>query len=76
MRASFLSFILCAILATYASIMFFINYNNMSNEAIIMSLFLMSIVWSMHTMHHYYEEIYFDFNPLVGKWAIHDQKTN
>lgn len=76
MRASFISFIACAILMTVASVMFLTNYKEMSTETIIQLLFLMSIAWSMHTVHHYYEEVYYDFDPLQGKWTVYNQVQN
>ena len=36
----------------------------------------MAISFSMHGIQHYYEEIYFDYNPLVGKWKINDDVQN
>jgi hypothetical protein len=39
---------------------------------ILILLLLIAIGLGIHSMSHYYEEIYFDFNPLVGKWKIND----
>lgn len=39
----------------------------------IIILLLIAIGLGIHGLSHYYEEIYFDFNPLVGKWKINDE---
>lgn len=32
---------------------------------------LLSIAIGVHALTHYFEEIFYDFNPLAGKWKIH-----
>lgn len=72
MRASFLSFIFCAILALIATILFLMHYKEMDNVTIIQLLFLMTIAWGIHAIHHYYEEVYYGFDLLQGKWKVND----
>ena len=73
MRPSFLGAGLSTIIATIATILFLMNYKTMSNKNIIKILLLISIAFGIHAQSHYYEEIYYDYNPLVGKWKVYDE---
>ena len=37
-------------------------------------LFIIGIAYGIHGIQHAYEELYFDFNPLIGKWIPKDEK--
>ena len=75
MRPSFLGFIANAILMSV--IMFLVIYefykNKMDSITRIYLLAVLSIVLSLHTLHHYIEEIVYKFNPLRGKWRVEDE---
>ena len=68
MRPSFIGAGLSAMIALVATIIYIMNYKTLSTEANIQLLFLMAIAWSLHSLLHFYEELYYDFNPLIGKW--------
>ena len=72
MRPSILASSISAILIIIVAIMLFNNYKSFDIYQIAILLSLISIYLGVHSIHHYYEEIYFDFNPLVGKWKIND----
>ena len=74
MRPSFLAAGFGAIIMTIATILYILNYKTLNESSNISILFLMSIAWSMHGLLHHYEEIYYDFNPLIGKWKVRDEK--
>jgi hypothetical protein len=74
MRPSFLAATFGGILLTIATIMYLLNYKSLSAESHMNTLFLMSAGWTLHALLHHYEEIYYDFNPLVGKWKVRDNK--
>jgi len=38
-----------------------------------MWILLISIAFGIHALLHHYEEIYYNFNPLNGKWHIYDE---
>ncbi len=74
MRPSFLGFFVNAILMT---ILLILTTNKLlsgtDSITTIYLLALLSIVISLHTIHHYIEEIVFGFNPLRGKWEVKDE---
>lgn len=74
MRPSFIGSVINGLVATIATILFLMHYKTMSNESIIQILFLMSIAIGIHSLLHHYEEIYYGYNPLIGKWKILDNK--
>jgi multisubunit Na+/H+ antiporter MnhB subunit len=74
MRPSFLVGAIGGIILTIATILYIMNYKTLSMESNIQILFLMSAGYAIHSLVHHNEEIYYDFNPLVGKWAIKDVK--
>jgi hypothetical protein len=74
MRPSFLGFIANAILMTILLVLI-INKLLLGTDTLttIYLLALLSVVISLHTIHHYIEEIVFGFNPLRGKWKVEDE---
>lgn len=72
MRPSFINSLITGILLTISTIMFIYNYEAFDTSTTLILLFLMTIAFGVHSIEHYFEEIYFDFNPLVNKWAIND----
>lgn len=80
MRPSFISTGISGTLAFIGTVFILIeiykNYNNMNLLTIGMLLLLMAIAFGVHAIGHYVEEIYFNFNPLIGKWAINDYPVN
>lgn len=74
MRPSFLAHVLNGITLFVALILFGMNYNQFDTHAIIKILLLMSIAIGIHGILHHCEEIYYGFNPLIGKWTIRDTK--
>ena len=73
MRPSFLGTGINAITATIATVIFLLNYRTMNNVDMIKILLLISIAFGIHALLHHYEEIYYDFNPLIGKWHIYNE---
>lgn len=76
-----ISFILAGVSGTIvliALIMTLFNIKNINTQSLIIILLLLSIGLGIHGIQHSNEEIYYDFNPLVGKWKINDdvQKSN
>ena len=69
MRPSFLAHITNGMLWFIASVLFFINYKQLTIESTIQILLLLSIGVVIHGILHHYEEIYYDFNPLIGHWG-------
>ena len=77
MRASFVYHQITAIISIISTLIslywMYKNYNAKDSAyktAII--LILLSISWGVHGLIHFWEEVYFDFNPLAGKSTIHD----
>ena len=76
MRISILVSSLSALLIFPILFIFYNDYRNLNSFQIAILISLISICLGIHGIHHYYEEIYFNFNPLVGKWAINDDVQN
>jgi len=76
MRPSFISSTLSGIIIFIASIYYISNIKqiNETNQTII--LLLLGIGIGIHSLSHYYEEIYFNFNPLIGQWKSKDKPNN
>ena len=74
MRPSFITGILSGIVIFIAIILFFIHFNTISKDKVqlIIILFVMGIAIGVHGIQHAYEEIYFNFNPMIGKWKPED----
>ena len=66
--------ILSGLLILIASLFYLTKINEFSQDSFktIIVLLLISIGLGIHSISHYYEEIYFDFNPFAGKWKIRD----
>lgn len=74
------SFIACSISGTIiliATLIAIANISSLSKDSfkLISILLLIGIGFGIHANNHYYEEIYFNFNPLVGKWTPNDEPT-
>ena len=74
MRPSFIGQGVNGVLAMIAIIMFILHYKEMDNKTIIEMLLFISITIGVHSILHHFEEIYYDYNPLVGKWQFRDNK--
>lgn len=72
MRPSFLGLMAGGFLILIALIVILLNYQKINQIESIYILLLLCIAISTHSLLHSNEEIYFKFNPLVGKWKIHD----
>ena len=48
---------------------------NLNKTQLVGILLLLSIAISIHGLQHMAEEIYYDYNPLVGKWNVNDEPT-
>jgi len=75
MRPSFLASTLSGIIIFISIILFVINYKFLSNDNkyFINTLILLSIALGIHALCHYFEEIYFNFNPFTGRWKPKDE---
>ena len=73
-RPSFIASALSGTIIFIAFILFCINFKSISKNPyeFIVILSLIGIGFGVHSVSHYYEEIYYDFNPLDGKWKIRD----
>ena len=78
MRPSFIISTLSGIIILIATILFAVNIKAISKDTtkLIQILLLLAIGLGNHAISHYYEEIYFNFNPLTNNWAIYDKKQN
>ena len=73
-RSSFIASALSGTIIFIAFILFCINFKSISKNPyeFIVILSLIGIGFGIHSVSHYYEEIYYDFNPFVGKWSGKD----
>jgi len=73
-RPSFIASALSGTIIFAALILFFINYKSIYQNPyqLIVILSLIGIGFGIHSLSHYYEEIYYDFNPFIGKWSGKD----
>ena len=78
MRPSFIISRFSGIIILIATILFILNIKAISKDTIklIQILLLFAIGLGNHAISHYYEEIYFNFNPLTNNWTIYDKKQN
>jgi hypothetical protein len=76
-RPSFIASALSGIIIFIALILFFVNYKNITKDPykVIILLVLIGICFGVHAICHYYEEIYYDFNPLIGYWSGKDSPS-
>ena len=76
MRPSFIISRISGIVILIATILFIVNIKSISKDTIklIQLLLLLAIGLGNHAITHYYEELYFNFNPLTNNWAIYDKK--
>lgn len=76
MRPSFIISVLSGIIIFIAMILFILNFKMLSinTPKFIELLILLGIAFGVHSINHYYEEIYFNFNPLTNNWTIYDKR--
>jgi disulfide bond formation protein DsbB len=72
MRPSFLGLIFSGLLILVAIILGILNMKKISIEHGVMIVLLLAIAVSAHSIQHAVEEIYFQFNPLIGQWLPKD----
>ena len=77
LRPSFIASALSGTIIFIAFILFCVNYTSVSQNSyqFIVVLSLIGIGFGVHSLSHYYEEIYYDFNPFVGKWSGKDEPS-
>ena len=75
MRPSFIISAFSGTIILIATILFFINIRTISKNpsVLIVIMFLLGIAFAIHGISHYYEEIYFNFNPLTNDWKVNDK---
>ena len=73
-RPSFIASAISGTIILIATLIALINLSTLSKDSfkLISVLLLLGIAFGIHGISHYYEEIYFNFNPLVGKWTPDD----
>ncbi len=80
MRPSFIYHQIHAILEILAIMLIIFtmikNYKSFTLYEYIMLLLVVSITFGIHAVVHFWEEVYFDFNPLIGRSTIHDIVQN
>jgi hypothetical protein len=76
-RPSFIASALSGTIIFIAFILFCINYQSIFQKPyeFIVILTLIGIGFGIHSISHYYEEIYYDFNPFIGKWTGKDEPS-
>ena len=52
---------------------FHATWNNFNLRDAIIIILLLSLVFGVHALVHFKEEINFDFNPMVGKSSVLDE---
>ena len=72
MRLSFIITCINAFFVLIGTLLFAVNYNTFDKNQILNYFLLLSIAWGSQGILQYYQELYYDFNPLNGKWKIHD----
>lgn len=70
MRPSFLGLVLGGLLIGLAAVAVVIHYRKLGLLPVIYILLLASIAISAHSVLHFYEEVVYNWNPLVGKWRV------
>ena len=75
MIPSFIIFSVSGIIIFVVFVVYLINLRTISSEPykMIVVLVLMGIAFAVYGLSHYYEEVYYDFNPLIGRWEIKDE---
>jgi hypothetical protein len=75
MRPSFLASNISGLIIFTALVLAIANRELLMTNSynLIMMLLTMGIALAAHAMCHYYEEIYYDYNPLIGKWKVQDE---
>ena len=74
MRPSFIIGIISGTVIFIATILFLLNMSKFTQYELINLLIIIGIAYGIHGIQHVYEELYFDFNPLIGKWIPKDEK--
>ncbi len=75
MRASFVYHQITAaisIISTFAFFYYLFKPIDKDPYQIILLLLLLSISWGIHGLIHFWEEVFFDFNPLDGRHKVYD----
>ena len=78
MRVSFIINMLTGVTLLFTIVLYILNYKNLDNVNKMVILLLIIIALGIHGIQHSIEEIYYNFNPLAGKWKINGdvQKCN
>jgi hypothetical protein len=74
MRPSFIASGVSGTIIIIALFIFLISLGELISDSykLIMTLTLIGIGIQLHGIAHYHEEIYYDFNPFIGKWDVKD----
>ncbi len=75
MRPSFIYHQITSIISIIGSLValyWILRYYNRDSYMMAILLLILSISWGVHGLIHFWEEVHFDFNPLVGKSIVHD----
>ena len=79
MRPSFLAAGISGLLILLVIIILIQLFNkselNLYSQSTLQTLLLLSIALGVHGLQHANEEVNYDFNPLVGKWEVRDDKV-
>jgi len=79
MRPSFIVSCISGVIIFIAFIIFiFYTISINKDEKIFKNIILLSLLGigiGIHGISHVYEEVYFDFNPLINKWQINDEPS-
>lgn len=72
---SFIASSISGILIFIGLIYFLCNINTLSKDPykLIMSLTLLGIGFGVQGISHNFLEVYYDFNPFIGKWKVKNE---
>lgn len=73
MRVSFLLAAISGIILIFGTILTVLKYKKMEISSLIIIILLLAIGYGVHGIQHFYEERYYNFNPLAGKWKVYDE---
>ncbi len=72
MRPSFLGLVTTGFLILIAFCLIIYHRKSIKMTEFIVVIILLSIAISVHSLQHNVEEIFYNFNPLIGKWTTRD----
>lgn len=72
MRLSFVFTCINAFFIVIGTLLYIINFKKLDANQMVQYVFLMAIAWGSQGIMQYYQEIYYNFDPLIGSWKVHN----